>query len=124
MKVCASGVLLFASLLVASCQQKANNSVVFEQGPASSYCSPMTSDQGDEILSRFKSYIFKNEQIASNESGEIWRIQGPLLCGDNISFFGKKDLRTEGGKINLEVGAHFTARYDTVREEFVIVGGM
>jgi hypothetical protein len=115
--------LLVSIYLLLSCSPKDDRPIIFERGNVPSFCVPLMDEQGDKIFEKFKTYILKDEAKLSTD-GAVWRIYGPLKCGDTISFFGKKDIQHKNGKVYLEVGAHFNVNYDATRDEFQTFGGM
>ena len=116
--------LALAIFLNISCS-KSNEDypVVFIRGAIPAYCAPLNTSEGDEIFLLFKKFAKNNLSSMFGAGKPIWRIYGPLKCGDRISFFGKKELQTQNGRIFLEVGAHFSVNYDKHTKTFEVIGG-
>ena len=98
--------------------------VIFSRGPTPEYCVPLKTAEGDEIFLLFKKFAKDELSDLFGLGKPVWRIYGPLKCGDKISFWAKKDLQVENGRVLLEVGAHFTVYYDVRTKAFEVKGGM
>ncbi len=111
-------------LLNVSCGKNNEDApVIFSRGPIPQFCVPLETAEGDDIFLLFKRFS-KNKLSHLYGAGKpIWRIYGPLKCGDKISFFANKDLQVENGRVFLEVGAHFTVNYNIATKAFEVVGG-
>ena len=97
--------------------------VIFVRGPTPQFCVPLETAEGDAIFLLFKKFSKDKLSYLFGAGKPIWRIYGPLKCGDKISFSAKKDLQVENGRVFLEVGAHFTVNYNVEGKAFDVVGG-
>lgn len=111
-------------LLNISCRKNNDDApIIFVRGPIPQFCVPLETAEGDEIFLLFKKFSKGKLSQLFGAGKPIWRIYGPLKCGDKISFWAKKDLQVENGRVFLEVGAHFTVNYDVQTKAFEVVGG-
>ena len=116
-----------ALLIFLNISCKKNNDdepVIFSRGPLPAYCVPLETAECDQIFLLFKKFAKDKLSDLFGSGKPIWRIYGPLKCGNSVSFFAKKDLQVHNDRVLLEVGAHFTVNYDVKTKAFEVKGGM
>ena len=119
------GVMLILILtFISACREdNQQHSIVFERGRLPDYCVPLRTSEGDEVFNSFKKFILARRKNLGGDQ-QVWRIYGPLKCGNQVSFFANKDLEIKDGSVSLEAGSHFTVNYNEETKGFEVIGGM